>query len=71
MNTYTMKDLFAFMDSKRPIKVTCKDGKSYTGMCWAYSDVFNMEEEGIDEPSIEVWDTMIYLSEIESIEYAD
>lgn len=71
MKTYTLKDLFAFMDSQRPVKVTCKDGKTFTGMCWVYSAVFNMEEDGIDEPSIEVLDTMIYLSEIEKIEYAD
>ena len=68
---YTMKDLFAFMDAKRLVKVTCTDGKTFTGMCWAYSDVFNMEEEGIDEPSLEVNDTVIYLGEIEKIEYAD
>ena len=40
-------------------------------MCWAYSDVFNMEEEGINEASIEVQDTVIFLHEIQRIEYAD
>ncbi len=68
---YTMKDLYDFMDAKRPVKVTSKSGKIRTGMCWAYSDVFNMEEDGIDEPSLEVNDTVLYLSEIEKIEYAD
>ena len=46
---YTMQDLFAFMDSRRPVKVTSISGKVYSGMCWAYSDVFNMEEEGMEE----------------------
>ena len=68
---YTMEDLFAFMDSRRPVKVTCTDGKAFYGMCWAYSDVFNMEEEGINEASIEVQDTVIFLHEIQRIEYAD
>lgn len=70
-NGYTLKDLFAFMDAKRPVKVTSISGKVYSGMCWAYSDVFNMEEEGIDEPSLEVQDTILYLHEIQKIEYAD
>lgn len=68
---YTMKDLFAFMDSRLPVKVTSISGKVYSGMCWAYSDVFNMEEDGVDEPSIEVQDTILYLHEIQKIEYAD
>ena len=68
---YTERDLFDFMDSQRPVKVTCKDGKTFIGMCWAYSSTFNKEEDGIAEPSIEVWDTVIYLSDIERIEYAD
>lgn len=67
---YTMEALFAFMDARRPVNVTCTDGKVFSGMCWAYSDVFNMEE-GVDEPSLEVQDTILYLHEIQKIEFAD
>ena len=68
---YTMKDLFDFMESEKHVKVTCTDGKIFSGRCWAYSDVCNMEENGVDEPSLEVGSTMIYQSEIQSIEYID
>lgn len=68
---YCMKDLFDFMESGRVVKVTDTGGKSYTGKCWSYSDVQNNEETGIDEPSIEVQDTILYLSEIQKIEYAE
>ena len=68
---YTMEDLFSFMDARKPVKVTCADGKVFSGMCWAYSDAFNMEEEGIDEPSLEVQDTILYLHEIQKIEFVD
>lgn len=68
---YSLKDLFDFMESGKQVRVTCTDGKTFTGRCWAYSSVQNLEEDGIDEPSIEVRDTTIYLSEIEKIEYVD
>ena len=68
---YTQEDLYKFMDSRRPVKVTCTDGEAFSGMCWAYSSGHNLEEEGIDEPSIEVCDTLLYLHEIEKIEYVD
>lgn len=68
---YSMKDLFDYMETGREVKVTCTDGKVFSGKCWAYSDVSNMEEDGIDEPSLEVGSTMIYQSEIQSIEYID
>lgn len=68
---YTQEELYEFMDSRRPIKVTCTDGEIFSGMCWAYSSGHNLEEEGVDEPSIEVRDTLLYLHEIEKIEYAD
>ncbi len=68
---YTQKDLFDFMESEKQVKVTCTDGKTFMGRCWAYSAVQNEEEDGIDEPSLEVQDTMLYLSEIEKIEYLD
>lgn len=66
---YSEKDLFDFMDSKRPVKVTATNGKVFTGMCWAYSAVFNDEEDGVMEPSLEIGNTALYLSEIEKIEY--
>ena len=69
MNLYTEKDLFDFMESSCCVKVTCRDGMTFSGRCWAYSSVTNLEEDGIDEPSIEVRNTMIYLSEIDRIEY--
>jgi hypothetical protein len=68
---YSMQDLFGFMESERQVKVTCTDGKSFSGRCWAYSDVYNKEADGIDEPSLEVGNITIYLSEIQSIEYLD
>lgn len=68
---YTQKELFDFMESEKNVRVTCKDGKFFVGRCWAYSAGQNLEEDGIDEPSIEVRDTILYLSEIEQIEYAD
>ena len=71
MTLYTMKELFSFMDSERPVRVTCTGGKVFEGQCWAYGDVQNEEEYGIGEPSIEVQDTMLFASEIEKIEYLD
>lgn len=68
---YTMQDLFRFMESGKPVKVTCTDGKIFSGRCWAYSDSYNNEADGIDEPSLEVGNITIYLSEIQSIEYLD
>ena len=68
---YTLRDLFDFMESGRPVKVTCTDGKVFQGRCWAYSRVQNMEEDGIDEDSLEVESTMLYLSDISVIEYMD
>lgn len=71
MKMYTMGELFDFMESGRPVRVTCKDSRVFEGPCWAYGDVQNEEEYGIDEPSIEVQDTMIFSSEIKKIEFAD
>ena len=68
---YSMKELFDFMESGRQVKVTCTDGKTFSGKCWAYSDVANLEEDGVDEPSLEVGNTTIYQSEIDHIEYID
>lgn len=68
---YSMKDLFDFMESGKQVKVTCHDGSVFQGRCWAYSDVCNLEEDGIDEPSLEVQDTVVYLSGILTIEYVD
>ena len=68
---YSQKDLFDFMESGKQVKVTCTDGKTFAGRCWAYSTVQNMEEDGIDEPSLEIGSTMIYLSEIDKIEYTE
>ena len=69
--SYSLKDLFDFMESGRPVKVTCTDGKVFQGRCWAYSSVTNLEEDGIDEPGLEVGNTMLYLSEISIVDYLD
>ena len=69
--SYTEKRLFDFMDARRPVKVTSVSGNVYFGMCWAYSSGYNLEEEGVDEPSLEVQDTLLFLHEIQKIEYAD
>ena len=68
---YTMQDLYKFMESGKSVKVICTDGKCFTGPCWAYSDTFNMEEEGVDEPSIEVQDVVVFLHEVQSIEFVE
>lgn len=71
MKKYTMRDLFGFMDAKRPVRVICTDGRVFEGPCWAYGDVQNEEEYGVDEPSLEVQDTMLFSSEIQEIEFVD
>ena len=68
---YTEQQLYDFMDAERPVTVTTVDGGKYTGMCWAYSSVTNEADFGIAEASLEVQDTILYLHEIEKIEYAD
>ena len=68
---YTVEDLFAFMESGKEVKVTCDTGETFSGRCWAYTEATNLEEYGIDEPSIEVQDTVLYLSDIQKIEYID
>lgn len=32
------------------------DGRVFEGHCWAYGDVQNEEEYGVDEPGLEVQD---------------
>ena len=69
---YTMDELFSFMDSARNVKVTSTSGKTYCGRCWAYGDVQNAEDNGVDEPSLDVGPGItLYASEIEKIEFAD
>lgn len=69
--TYSEKELFGFMDSKRPVLVTSDDGQEFRGPCWAYGAVYNEEEFGIAEPSLEIGNVSVYASEIKSIEFAD
>jgi len=65
----TEKELFEIMDSGREVRVTCKDGKTFTGRCWAYGAVVSEEEFGIKEPTLDVGcGTMLALSEIEKVE---
>ena len=68
----TEKDLFRFMDSGREVRVVCTDDDVLTGRCWAYGAATAKEEFGEDEPCLDVGcSTIITLSQIKSIEYAD
>ena len=66
---YTETQLFDFMAAERPVKVTSTDGTVYTGVCFAYSSVANEVDFGVDAPSLEVQDTVLYLHEIKTIEF--
>ncbi len=68
----TEKELFDFMDSGREVRVTCTDGETLAGKCWAYGAAVSEEEFGEDEPCLDVGcSTIIPLSQIKDIEYAD
>lgn len=71
MKVHTMEDLFRLMEIGKPVRVRCKDGRVFEGLCWAYGDIQNEEDYGVAEPSLEVQDTMIFLGEIADIEFAD
>lgn len=68
---YSQKELFDFMESGREVTVLSTNGKIYSGRCWAYSAGLNLEEFSVDEPSLEVCDTLLYLSDIVRIEFKD
>ena len=69
---YTEKDLYAYMDSDRVVRVTTDDGVAHVGRCWAYSSVASEEEFGVAEPTLEVGCSVVLaLSEIQKIEYVD
>ena len=68
----TEKELFDFMDSGRDVRVTCMDGDVLIGRCWAYGAEVSKEEFGEREPCLDVGcGTIVWLSEIVKIEYAD
>ena len=67
----TEKDMFAAMESRRVVKVTCTDGQTLTGRCWAYSSVVNKEDFDIPEATLEVGSIGLLQSEIEKIEFMD
>lgn len=69
--TYSEKQLFDFMDSNRQVLVTCDDGQQFKGRCWAYGRVYNEEEFGRFEPSLQIGSTTVFAGEIEKIEYVD
>ena len=70
--SYTEKQLYEFMESQKPVKVTSVNGTVYTGLCWAYSEVVSEEDYGIAEPTLDVGcSVLLALSEIQKIEYAD
>lgn len=66
---YTVEEMFAFMESGKRVKVTCDTGEVFSGTCVAYSEATNLEEYGVDEPSIEVQDTILFQRDIQKIEY--
>lgn len=68
---YTVEDLFRFMEENRAVKVTSVNGNDYSGKCLAYPDSFSCDAGDIDEPCIEVQDTVLLLHEIEKIESLD
>ena len=74
---YTAEQLFAYMDSGRPVKVKTRRGNVHIGYCWAYGSVQNEEEYGVAEDSLEIGPigkgthVSLYASEIEQIEFAD
>ena len=68
---YTEKDLYDFMETERVVRVTSVSGKVYTGQCWAYCAVVCEEEYGRRETRLEVGLTVLWLSEIAKIEFAD
>ena len=68
--SYTMEELFAFMDSERIVRVTDDEGNTYVGQCWAYNAVQNLEEYGVEEPSLEIGPgELLFASEIRKIEF--
>lgn len=69
--SYTEKEMFDAMDSRKVVRVSCVDGQIFTGLCWAYSAVRNQEEFDIPEATLEVGSTVLLQSEIEKIEYID
>lgn len=69
--TYSEKQLFDYMDSKREVLVTCDDGQTFKGRCWAYGSIYNEEEFERHEPSLQIGSTTLFVSEIEKIEYAE
>ncbi len=68
---YSEKQFFDFMDSGRQVLVTCDDGQKFKGRCWAYGAIYNEEEFGILEPSLQIGSTILYAGEIEKIEFVE
>ena len=69
--SYTEKELFDYMDSRRPVRVECTDGAVFIGPCWAYGATVSEEEFGMAEPLLDVGGTTLRISDIEKIEFAD
>ena len=68
----TEKELFDFMDSGRNVRVTCTNGDVLVGQCCAYGAEVSEEEFGEKEPCLDVGcSTIVPLSQIDKIEYAD
>ena len=68
---YTVQELFSFMESEKPVRVTDIKGRVFSGRCWAYIDSFDPENDENDEPCLDVQDTILFLHEIEKIELAE
>lgn len=59
------------MESERPVRVTDIEGRVFSGRCWAYLDSFDPENDDADEPCLDVQDTILFLHEIEKIEFVE
>ena len=66
---YSEEDLFKYMESCRPVRVTAEDGQEFEGLCWAYSALTNQEDFEIPEATLEIGSVSLLQSEITKIEF--
>ena len=60
------KELFGFHEKNVRVKTT--DGETIEGICWAYSEAEDAEEDGHGEAYLSFCGPCVYASEIEKIE---
>lgn len=73
---YSESDIFRFMEKR--VTVTCTDGKTFIGRCWATGSIENEEDfDGPAEASLDVYVESegcfysLFSSEIEDIQIID